>query len=364
MRGRGWWVWALVLIAACDRAPASQATGFLDSGARRLETALCERAVRCRTVDAVTVVDCLAAQAVSPTTFNSPQALVDSIAAGRIQLDEAQADACIEAITQETCSPTFTGLQDIEACARAFVGQVPNGSRCITDFACLAGTSCRPTASTTDSACVATCSTLGPRECRNGLDCAQGEFCEFGTCTGIRAQGGLGQPCGTGGTCEPGLLCLPSSPTTDFICAPPPGINTTCFLGPGITCDTDLLCVPDDNFSAGVCVPPASIGAPCSLAMQCGGPGSNLVCDPVQGRCVVPPSTGPCLQVSSTGFCDEQRAFCDVSFGVPVCVPFRPLGTGCASDRECGPLTSNVRCVFDPGGAGLCTEVRRERCVP
>lgn len=85
--------------------------------------------------------------------------------------------------------------------------------------------------------------------CTNDSVCMAGLFCNLAasTCTAIVPAGGA---CTDGNECGPGGTCLPSSPgSKELLCAPLPGVGSSCFLD----CKDGAYCSP--NITPGPCAP-------------------------------------------------------------------------------------------------------------
>lgn len=364
-------VWAAMLVGGCtavvvDPLPDAGVTdagvsiALLNSGATRLSEAICEYRTRCNGL-ALDMQTCLEALANEPSTFGSPEAMVDSVSAGRVAFVESQFGECVRAAANLPCFPLRADPLDIDACHAAFIGLVQEEDRCTTDFACENGLSCVP--QLFSGVCAGRCERPIDNTCTRQGDCEIGTICQLGACIRANAGGGLDDPCGSYVECALGLQCVQIS-TLDFRCRPLGGDGVACRLDAGIQCRNGLSCVTAAGQQVGRCRPFAIRGDVCVDTFQCGGAESSLICEPLSGLCIDRPSYGPCLFAGGMAVCNPLDAYCDITRVPPECVPLSRVGDWCREDIECGPRHENVSCLRDPHGVDRCTLVERVRCLP
>ncbi len=216
---------------------------------------------------------------------------------------------------------------------------------CVADGDCAQGQICQ------GGACQAGCSTKADCAAPTGAcdltshscvacvadsDCAANQACTNNACVPTGTSGG--QPCGTGGVCPTGQLCLTESGGTTQLCHP------QCDpYNPGSTCGTGTVCAwvgfDSSGATAGACVPKSggdAAGTVCQSASDCE---NDLLCLPVsatQSKCVAmcDPSGGTC---GSGDSCHSLEAYYDATAGnvlsVGACLPSgSTFGEPCYSD--------------------------------
>jgi hypothetical protein len=225
--------------------------------------------------------------------------LTQSVARGRIRIDETQAAACKSAVAagfsaSPFCFPLATPLRpddvqiplDPAACQTPVVGLQATGAPCAFDYECASGQTCIGWTDTTDGTCQPPPALGAPcgADVSAGLitywypfgphpSCVAGATC-VNTCL---AQAGDGGMCDNTGDCLPGLVCA------NFLCGPS-------YVGDGGACHTYTDCQTGlwcDNGGGGpgTCTPRGSAGAPCNGTYgQCSGTCSGSSAE--AGTCV------------------------------------------------------------------------------
>jgi len=135
-----------------------------------------------------------------------------------------------------------------------------------------------------------------------------------------------GQPCSIfGATCNAGLYCAGPFPDNGT-CAPIAQVGGACSIQNPQGCADGLLCVGYDTApGAGICQVPAPVGGSCLTpnGSARGSSGCQWPLQCVQGACVEPPASGPCVN----GACKPHVSFCD---DTGTCQPLRANGTPCS----------------------------------
>jgi hypothetical protein len=264
-----------------------------------------------------------------PVGFDSLPASIAAVKAGKATYDAVRARQFVQAVAAAPCETLAPVIPP--TCHGVFAGTAPDGSPCVAEAECLAGSFClRPTAG---SACAGTC-THDSTRCKFDSDCAAGQACELapnatpmgaGNCVTPVPPGVANQPCGTGRTCAAGLACV----------------------------------LADDQQSE-ICLPRVASGESCEVSGQCPGLYSS-VCDPNSHKCVDLPRSGPCLGAQQ--ICNALTSYCDRTAPVPTCVPYLPLGSACTAGSAGCDL--HARCQPDPAdGPGTCVMTGATACQP
>jgi len=293
----------------------------------------------------------------------------DSVTAGRLSYDGAQAEACVAElqalVTQSICSRALV-YSDAPACSTVFTGLAMRNQECLTGADCAAGT-CADASFIDPTRCLGLCDEQEQPSCF-GTDCADGEYCDSmrrqcaparqvaETCTDVIL-------CDTGLECARGRCAAPSSVNQGAPCDD----STQCVFG--LRCDTDdtFTCVRREN-TAG------ATGAPCTTATLAGtgdaicGPG--LVCkvtetQTLEGVCTAPVAAGqPCTGVAiecDGVLCPNECApglYCegaDAAGAAGTCAATKPDGQPCSSDAAC----SSTSCIN-----GLCGRTEAQALCP
>jgi hypothetical protein len=309
--------------------------------------------------------------------------LRSAIGEGVMTFDAAKAKACVDAYRNRPCNlplplgETFIPIpveltprveNILATCPGAFVGLVPDGSRCDMTAHCTPGSRCvghvsgtggmpgyyppqltsLPTAFTPVNG-LGVCS----RAQRDGEPCADTTQCDRSANLVCREPEFVcGPPPGQSEMCNVSLvnpeiaenLCDTSKGLTcqgqTRICSRPPGDGQPC-TPPGLpvpTCDTNLVCVGATFNGVGICKRPAARGEDCG-AQAIPPCASGLACRPTRkdgiGVCDDPPGVGePC---DSSGAC-ANPTLC--SFYTRRCTTPGPKHTAdqCSSHEECNSL--------------------------
>jgi hypothetical protein len=301
-----------------------------------------------------------------------------AIAQGRITIDDARADACLEGLRAQVCGAEILALQDfaplsplpnatelLASCPDMLVGHVANNRACNLSEECTSGSRCLsgtpgnpgnpiPGAGGTGGTVIATPGICVPYQ-RAGEPCNQSSDCEprftcrtpAYTC-GLKPQ--LGEPCAvefdmvTGypiSTCDTsqGLYCDQpfNGQPTNGVCRRYPLDGQPCNQFSLPQCDPDPMLGLRCNQFSGTCRRPGNEGD------ACGGPAippcrEDLGCHPTQadgiGICGAIPGLGePCFdRCVSPAVCLGTRC---VSPGAA------RIGEPCTSDTDCAALSCN-----------------------
>lgn len=310
--------------------------------------------------------------------FNSASAAVTAVSKGTAQFDGAAATACLAALSQLDCSPSFySNLPSLPApCASAFSGHLPDGATCIDDVECATGSVCLVQSTVT---CEGTCkpgSAVLGGSCETNADCPGDQYCEGvgwwgpgfwlgGSCNPVTPPGADGEPCGMPVQCAPGFSC--SGGPAPALCGPASaaakGDSCGGFNGLGPACAPGLVCAQPDEVTPGTCMPEAKLGEPCTSLFQCGAQYffNDLICDMVGSHtCVRRPSAGSCVLVSGMNTCNPATSYCDGSGKVGTCKPWPSLNAPCTFPTNgpdpCGP---NASCQ-----GGRCVSTVAPVCIP
>jgi hypothetical protein len=292
----------------------------------------------------------------------TPEALLDSVKAGRVRLDTTQAAACIAGWKAAGCDGVVSA-DVLHACAAMYVGAVQKGGACVVDQACVLGDECdvvspyNPFDAGADP-CAATCQPLPAGLCIEHSNCAQDELC-FGTCKPVIPPGAQGQPCGTLIGCNAGLQCqgvlcwdessvetCVAAPAAGSSCNPPPACGDAGVSLAFGYCSREQFCIEGPGDAGATCATYVPLGGSCQTDSQC----DDGYCS--GGICTALPTSGPCLD----GEWCAQGAFCTTppDGGPAVCVALLPKGAVCDGFEQCAAPNE---CVGQPDGSGLCGPV-------
>jgi hypothetical protein len=333
----------------------------LDDFINQYLAAQCALFVRCHTFSDQAF--CLSA--LGPNSLRRGASISAVVNVGKASYDGVAAGACLTALSDTACADLMSPFSAQVVCPQAFTGTVTDGSPCITDQECLAGSFCALTTGVGAAACDRTC-VRGGTLCSNDAQCTNGQVCDTtmptstsnGTCVTPTAAGAATQPCGTKYRCQPGLYCsLSGQPPT---CVVPAQSGEACVGLNNLSCADGLICVPtNDGTTAATCMAPAARGQACQFLDQCGGLFSSIVC--VQNVCVDDPTSGqPCAGTDIEG-CNLTSSYCQTSqaSGSLTCTPFSAAGGACnpIGGHECG-IFSGAVCQFDapPSLTGICVD--------
>ena len=340
---------------AAARADSESTTGFAD----QYDTAVCRMLARLHMVSGQQYCLSLATAAYrGQVGFNSLEAHLAAVSAGKSTFDEKRAAECLAAL--ESVSSFFNTYSALEACANLFHGTLADGESCIADGECLPGRVCY----LGSGDCAGVCKQFGSH-CNYDADCPSGQVCNVQSgCVVPVPPGANGQACGTNVSCQQGLLC--SSPNT---CKPPPTEGQPC---DDLTCADGLICANT------VCARARSKGDACQTG-QCGGMlFSDLTCDPASHVCVDAFIGGPCAPpIAGLSFevflglsghwmrwasgCDSLVSYCD--WRSTTCIAYPLVGAACdPSFGGCGPAATCKPNESDDSTAGTCTRI--SSCSP
>jgi len=274
--------------------------------------------------------------------------------AGKLTFDADQAAACIASLPNITCSD-LNSSDGPPACQDIFKGAVANDAACTSDEECTSGhckysggncgkcapaialgeacqgSGCANDGICMDGKCAAKGSVAPGGTCLDGDACSAGHFCQWGegnsqnTCVALVAKDGA---CEDSEECQPGLACAPKSASDeDKTCQTPKALGDPCFepsqpFGGQSPCATGVCGILDGTQSA-KCLEWKKMGEACESSWQCGLIDSVCIgkkcvpmpktgeacadigfaklcdmasaCDPASGKCVAPPTSGPCL---------------------------------------------------------------------
>ena len=307
-----------------------------------------------------------------------------SVAAGRLRLDPAAAQRCLDSTDSRTCG--FIDSPTLE-CLHVLVGTVAGGQPCLFSSECTSGScervnnacpgkcaalaakgapcgapdgSCDPTSSfcNAESICSAfladgeRCSpNIGAKQCQTGSYCASVGTgrCELGHLCSCQPLGEVDAPCLSVDACRGGLTCV------ENVCRPPSKRGEACDPLAGAFCESPLACIPSlADGGAGTCGDRLAVNAGC-FGSECG---PELLCVPSNpdagaaagGSCRPVPKAGePCLE--DVGCADgahcvlgQCKAYppCDGTNGSDGCLSnlqSLPNGAPCTSQVDCQSLT-------------------------
>lgn len=296
-----------------------------DEFGAQVRAARCARFVRCGRVEDLAT--CFALLGPDPLA-----GIGGSVANGAVEFDQAQAQACLDALTSQSC-----GAHEAPpaACLDALTGTRADAAECFSDAECISGSCLLPACGV--ACCAGTCNATPPPGAAEGAACgprcAAGLYCSNGSTHVCTAPGTAGAPCEGDYQCVAGLVC------GDATCRAPAVEGAPCFQTPlGPSCGAlGLVC------NAGACVPMRHTGASCSDNVEiCD---VNLLCDPTTRTCDAPDVGEPCSQ-----FC-RPGAYCVFPpTGTPTCAAVQPNGATCASFDQCasGYCNDSKRCADVP----------------
>jgi hypothetical protein len=345
-----------VLLTACGDSSLSS-----EQFAQEYAAAVCERAGRCGNLAPYQIDQC---QAAAQERVH-PEDVKRAMAAGRLVYDAEQAQRCIEGIQHTRCLAEDIDDTVLAACQAALRGTVASGGECSFLFECAAGT-CGGKAETT---CPSTCPEVlsegdscslfrGPpcnanaglrcsggmcvrpgdkgASCVDNFGCRSGFVCAGEACAPLATEGA---GCSADSSCAEGLYCQ------DSFCVARKREGQKCSAAPdevdaalrGAQCNDGLVCQgagldSQGNALLGSCVKPSGEGGSCKEAppdvqTYLSGCLYGLTC--VSGRCVLPPSSGPC---AADGSCRADQAYCSSN---GECVALLPDGAACQIPPEC-----------------------------
>lgn len=268
---------------------------------------------------------------------------VYGVARRMIEVDEAQAEACLEWLASASCEELATA--EDTPCSQVIVTADDDDEETPTGPAGL------------------------DEPCESDEDCERELFCLGGdvdresgvvTCRVCRPRVGEGADCSSA-RCLSGLYCRVDSPATPTVyeCVPPEPDGTRCYgdnqCASGF-CNTTL----DDLGGWGRCDPGGNPGDACDERFDCR---EGLTCD---GTCQRPRENGePCSDPSHCryGNCDESDQRCGYVDGASCWGPEACRSGGCV-DGICGPGTAGGSCYGDeqcPSGQVCSFDL--ERCL-
>jgi hypothetical protein len=245
----------------------------LDELRSELSTAVCNQAVRCGQMpDQAT---CDAVQGDSRLTL---QLLTDAVL-GRVTYDEAGARTCVEAIRNLACNTAQATLNALnDACAKMFVGTVPEGGACLFPNECAGGGTCNVSMCMGGGACCLGVCEKKPAAVALGADCSMNPCVDSAYCDAAempptcKARKDNGDACDAQGQCKEGQRCdvKGSLPTCYLLSDRGKPCNPALEAGSCIRYDD--YCHPTDR----KCTPLPGDGQPCT---EQGGCKSYAICD-------------------------------------------------------------------------------------
>lgn len=300
-------------VVGCAEAPAGPGPIPLDELRDELSTATCNQYVRCGQMpDQAT---CDKVQGDSRLTL---QLFTDAVL-GRVTYDEAGARTCVEAIRNRNCDDQQTTIKALnDACAKMFVGTVPEGQSCLYNNECAGGGVCNVDMCVGNSPCCLGVCQKKPAAVALGGDCTTNPCVDTAYCDAsampptCKARKGNGDVCDAQGQCKEGQRCDVdgSAPTCYLLstrgsaCNPalkagacvrfddychPTDRKCTALPGDGKPCTDDGKCAEYATCDAGTCRKRPVEGGACSDTLECLG---TLEC--VNMVCTVNPSTSVC----------------------------------------------------------------------
>jgi hypothetical protein len=227
------------------------------------------------------------------------------VQAGRLSYNADQAGACLGTRWPVACDQGQLAPTPPPGCETVFAGQVDDGGACYLDIEC-AGGSCVKSSGCPGYCQPGTSGPPGPSQAGDECPCAAGLTCAQDLCwAGVGSGGG----CSSAFDCAPGSYCSPGRGNT---CQPQVAECGVCdenlvesqnaWSGqctPGLFC-RGLASLADGGVTPGVCVSPVGEGGACEPGLtpaQFAGPVTGCLpgLDCVAGICVLPPSSGSCL---------------------------------------------------------------------
>lgn len=327
--------------------------------------AFCDWGIRCNALPIADKSVCLSlledSLAGGDSTFDSPQALVDSVAGGQVLYDPAAGAACVEAYRNRGCSYTIESPGRVAGCQGAFAGTVANGGSCIIDLACTGSQLC--VAQPDGGPCAGAC-TAQNTPCEENQDCAVGQICLLsGTCVAF-VPSTLGQSCDGRQTCDDNLLCEPADGGSVCVAAGQSGEPCQTFRERA--CASGLTCVPNPADGTATCLPARGVGESCQTLFQCGGQFSTAYCAPDAGVCAPLPVSGPCVMAPNLGgICNVLQAYCQPEDAGPgSCQTYLSLGAACSASAQCGPVFGRTTCDIGGDGGRVCQAPTVIQCTP
>lgn len=281
----------------------------LDELRDELSKATCDQYVRCGQMP-----DLATCTAVQGDTRLTLQLLTDAVM-GRVTYDEAGARTCVEAIRVHACDDLPATQKKLnDACAKMFVGTVPDGGSCLFSTECAGGAVCNVSMCMGNGACCLGVCEKKPATVAIGGDCSTNPCVDTAYCDGsampptCKARKDNGEACDAQGQCKEGQRCDVA------------GSLPTCYLL-------------------------SDRGKACNPALEAGGCIRNDdYCHPTDRKCVALPGDGqPCTekgQCMDYAYCDEAKT-----------CRKRPVEGGTCSDsiRCLGTLEcNNMVCTLDP----------------
>jgi len=336
--------------------------------------AVCQQQARCRTAAAYEERLCEDEIA----GLYAPD-LAKAIKAGRAQFVPGQAQKCLDGISAAGCDRIPADVA--EACTNAVKGLLATDAQCNWAYECASGL-CIPQQL---GACPATClmpvaeGGTCPAKSGAGCDDRLGLRCIASVCSKLHSQG---QPCtfdsdcavalycSAAGACEPrgndqascnaGNECAAGQYCQLFdpggLChkkvaqGKPCGEDQAHAISAAVECEDGLVCMGFTGGKGvpvtGTCSAPSDVGGACTTGAGITGCAQGLDC--VNGKCALPPSTGPCVD----GECLDGTAYCD---SAGQCQSLKPDGAACADGKECQSRSCDSAGKCGPA-AGACHE--------
>jgi hypothetical protein len=312
-----------------------------------------------------------------------PPALIEAVAAGRLQFDAARARDCLSALGSLSCAELLAGLDGEPAgCAGVLEGLVPEGDRCGVDEECR---------DPQHLACVEATSGSCGRSCAArialGGDCSGGRCLPGSSCRLFNDEGAPprfqcatlpleGQPCTE--LCAPGLFC--SREAYDGFEGIDEGVCRARIAGGSCKndwqCPLPLFCLREGGAAAGRCEPPrAGLGETCAPGQNECVPGTSCAALANGFACqVLPGLGGACGYLEASPGKSETvgcaSGSCDLARGLRrgVCVerpgPGAPSGATASAPcdfwNRCG---DGLRCQEGVCAPAACADPGGERGV-
>lgn len=257
---------AVSTVVGCAEEAAGPGPIPLDDLRAELSTATCNQYVRCGQMpDEAT---CDAAQGDTRLTL---QLLTDAVL-GRVTFDAAGARACVEAIRNRSCDNQVATQKALaDACAKMFVGTIPEGGSCLFGTECAGASTCNVSMCMGNGACCLGVCEKTPANVAIGGDCTTNPCVESAYCDAAampptcQARKDNGDACDAQGQCKEGQRCdvKGSLPTCYLLSKRGAGCNPALEAGGCIRYDD--YCHPMDR----KCTALPGDGQPCTEAGEC-----------------------------------------------------------------------------------------------
>jgi hypothetical protein len=224
--------------------------------------AFCDWAVRCTNASSEIQAGCRSNFERQLNGDASGYSVNESIAQGRVVVDEGALGECVGGIRDSDC----TQLPNTQRCDQVYTGTVAAGAACRASAECSGGyCAVASGAEIAENGCAGTCRTFAATSASCAMvPCGRADFCNATRV--CERRHGSGQPCTGSSACELGLACIGASGATPGTCRGPGAEGEPCTSFIVHTCGPGLYCAAG---SPRVCRARVGSGAACTTSAAC-----------------------------------------------------------------------------------------------